>query len=294
MDDLKRHQHASLADDEVDFAIPDHWLAELEKMRVGRVRRFSESNWTLFVVSFLFVVVLWQAIIWLFSVPPYVLPSPPQIAVAIWETRGMLWQHSIVTLKEILVGFGIAVLLGFPVAMGIAFSKVIDRLVYPLLVAGQAVPKVAIAPIMVLWFGFGFRSNVAVAASIAIFPVVVNCALGLKNIDPDMVRLGRSMGASTLRLLLKVRIPNALPNVFAGLKLGITFAVVGAIVGQFIAGSEGLGYLIQLATGQLRTVLAFASIVVLSFLGILLFYAVELLERIFVRWHVSHEVAATG
>lgn len=256
----------------------------------GLTRPSGWPGWILVLLSFAFVVGLWWLVILLFSVPAYVLPSPLAVAEEIVASRGLLTRNLLVTLNEVLVGFGVAVLIGFPLAMAIAFSRVLDRLIYPMLVAGQAVPKVAVAPIMVLWFGFGFQSNVAVAASIAVFPVVVNTALGFKSIDPDLVRLGRSMGATQLRLLRKVRVPNALPNIFVGLKLGITFAVIGAVVGEFIAGSAGLGYLIQLATGQLRTVLAFASIVVLSFLGIALFYIVEGIERVSVKWHDSQSV----
>lgn len=246
-------------------------------------------SWLLFCISFALLVVLWQAVIVVFSVPEYTLPSPWAVAVGIVENFGLLVENSKVTLAEILVGFVLAVALGFPVAAALAFSRVLDRLLYPILVAGQNVPKVAIAPIMVLWFGFGFQSNVAIAASIAIFPIIINTALGLKSIEPDMIRLGRIMGGSPLRVMWKIRLPNAMPFVFAGLKLGMTFAVIGAIVGEFISGSSGLGYLIQVASGQLRTVLAFSSIVVLSVLGIALYYAVEAVERVSIRWHSSQD-----
>ena len=246
-------------------------------------------SWTLFCLSFTLLLLLWQAAITLFDIPEYTLPSPWAVAVGIEENFGLLVENSRVTILEILVGFALAVALGFPIAAALAFSRVLDRLLYPILVAGQNVPKVAIAPIMVLWFGFGFKSNVAVATSIAIFPVIINTALGLKSIDPDMVRLGRVMGASSVRLLWKIRVPNAMPFVFAGLKLAMTFAVIGAIVGEFISGSSGLGYLIQVATGQLRTVLAFSSITVLSLIGIALYFAVEAVERVTIRWHSSQD-----
>jgi NitT/TauT family transport system permease protein len=244
-------------------------------------------SWVLFCVSLGLLVVLWQGAIVAFSIPEYTLPSPWAVAGGIRDNWELLLENSRVTLVEILVGFGLAVALGFPTAAALAFSRVLDRLLYPILVAGQNVPKVAIAPIMVLWFGFGFKSNVAIAASIAIFPIIINTALGLKSIETDMVRLGRVMGGSPMRLMWKIRLPNAMPFVFAGLKLGMTFAVIGAIVGEFISGSSGLGYLIQVATGQLRTVLAFSSIVVLSAMGIALYYAVEAIERVSIRWHSS-------
>lgn len=246
--------------------------------------------WLLFLVSLGSMTLLWQLVVTLFDIPEYTLPSPLAIALGIRENFGLLVEHSQVTLIEIIVAFGLAVAIGFPIAAALAFSRVLDRLLYPVLIAGQNVPKVAIAPIMVLWFGFGFKSNVAIAASIAIFPIIINSALGLKSIEPDMVRLGRAMGGSAFRLMWRIRLPNAMPSVFAGLKLGMTFAVIGAIVGEFISGSSGLGYLIQVATGQLRTVLAFSSIVVLSALGIGLYYLVEAFERVTIRWHSSQAV----
>lgn len=253
-------------------------------------RWWSLARWPsslLFCVSFATLVALWQLATVLFDIKAYTLPSPYAIGEGVVENAGLLWRNTGVTVIEILAAFGLAVVIAMPIAAAIAFSRVLDKLVYPLLIAGQNIPKVAIAPIMVLWFGFGFKSNVAIGASIAVFPVIINTALGLNSIDPGMVRLGRSMGGTPLRILWKIRLPNAMPSIFAGLKLGMTFAVIGAIIGEFVSGSEGLGYIIQVATGQLRTVLAFSSMVVLSVVGIALYYAVEAAERLSIRWHSS-------
>ena len=244
-------------------------------------------SWAMFLISMITSLFLWQLVIWVFRIPEYVLPAPAAILEGIIDNRALLLEHTQVTLVEILVAFFISAVLGFVIASALAFSKVLDSLLYPALVAGQNIPKVALAPIMVLWFGFGFKSNVAIAIAIAIFPIIINTALGLKSIEPDMVRLGKSMGGTPIRLMWKIRLPNAMPYVFAGLKLGMTFAVIGAIVGEFVSGSSGLGYLIQLGTGQLRTVLAFSGIVVLSALGIVLYYLVELIERMSIGWHSS-------
>ena len=164
---------------------------------------------------------------------------------------------------------------------------VVEKLTYPLLVATQAVPKVAVAPLFLVWFGFGEAPKIATAALIAIFPVIVDTAVGLRAIDPDMVRLAKSMRAGPLKTFWKVRLPIALPNIFAGLKMAMTFSVIGAVVGEFVAGTTGLGYLIQAATGTMQTTVAFASIVLLSIIGIVLFVIVEVFERIFVSWHHS-------
>jgi len=174
-------------------------------------------------------------------------------------------------------------LIGIPVAIAIAFSRVVERLVYPMLVVSQAIPKVAIAPILLIWFGFGTVTNVVLAVSLAVFPIIINFALGLGQIDNDYIRLGRVMGASRTRLFWRIRLPNALPSLLAGMKLAITFASIGIVVGEFFAGSEGLGYVAQAAAGVLNTSLTFAAIVVLSLITVVLFYAVALVEAIALR-----------
>jgi NitT/TauT family transport system permease protein len=174
-------------------------------------------------------------------------------------------------------------------AVAITFVPVVQKLFYPILVATQAVPKVAVAPLFLVWFGFGETPKFAMAALIAVFPIIIDTAVGLRAIDPDMIRLAKSMRAGSLKTFWKVRLPIALPNIFAGLKMAMTFAVIGAVVGEFVAGTSGLGYLIQSATGNMQTTVAFASIVLLSLIGIALFYIVEAFERIFLPWHHSME-----
>src|SRR4029079_1570471 len=144
---------------------------------------------------------------------------------------------------------------------------------------------IALAPILLAWFGFGIKTNVTIGFVIAVFPVVINTVLGLKSIDPAMVKLGRAMGASSWRLFIKIRVPTALPSLFAGLKIAGTFAVIGAIVGEFTAGVRGLGYLIAFTTGNLNMNLAFAALVAISLVGIAAYFAIELIERIALRSH---------
>lgn len=248
----------------------------------------------LFALPLAGIVILWKAVTVALQVPDFIVPAPEDVVRDLWTKPDVFMRHGWSTLQAVLAGFGIAVVLGVPLAMGMAFSPLLDRLMSPVLVAAQAVPKVAVAPIIVMWLGFGFRSTIAVAASIAIFPIVVNTALGLRDIDPDLIRLGRSMGGSPRRLFMKIRLPKALPNVFAGLKLAISFAVIGTVVGEFIAGSSGLGYLIQLASGQLQTVRAFAGIASISLMAIALYYLVELVERFALRWHPSQDVQVSA
>lgn len=239
----------------------------------------------LFVTSIVMLVGGWYLLILVFDLEAFVLPPPHVVFEQMIENHRLLLREGQVTLLEILAGFGLSIAVGFPLGMLIAFSRIMDRLLYPPLIVSQAIPKIALAPVFLAWFGFGFRTNVSISFLIAVFPVVINTALGLKSLEPDMVQLGRAMGSNPWRLFVKIRLPSALPTVFAGLKISITFAVIGAVVGEFVAGSAGLGYAIQSATGLFNMSLAFAGIVAISILGVALFFAVEALERLVLRNH---------
>ena len=256
---------------------------------ISLVRRLASSSLFLGFVSIASVALLWQFAVSIFPIPSYLLPSPTEIGSSMVSQFAFQWKHALVTLREILIGFGIAVAIGIPMAVAITFVPVVQKLFYPILVATQAVPKVAVAPLFLVWFGFGEAPKFAMAALIAVFPIIIDTAVGLRAIDPDMIRLAKSMRAGSLKTFWKVRLPIALPNIFAGLKMAMTFAVIGAVVGEFVAGTSGLGYLIQSATGNMQTTVAFASIVLLSLIGIALFYIVEAFERIFLPWHHSME-----
>lgn len=255
--------------------------------QVPLLRRLASSSLLLGLLSLVAVALLWQATVMIFPIKSYLLPSPVDIGATIIGQFGFQAKHALVTLREVLAGFGVAVLIGVPIAVAITFVPIVEKLFYPILVATQAVPKVAVAPLFLVWFGFGEAPKVAMATVIAVFPIIIDTAVGLRAIDPDMVRLAKSMRAGPLRTFWKVRLPIALPNIFAGLKMAMTFSVIGAVVGEFVAGTSGLGYLIQAATGSMQTTVAFASIVLLSLMGIVLFVIVEAFERVFVSWHQS-------
>lgn len=240
----------------------------------------AQSLWT--VAGFLIVLLAWQAAVSLGHYAEVVLPSPLAVAADMIRQRALLLRHTIVTLREIATGFGLSVVIGMSLAFAIAFSKPLSKLLMPILVVSNAIPKVAVAPIILIWFGFGQTTNVVLAILLAVFPIVINTTLGLTQIDPDLIRLGRIMGGRPIRMLRYVRLPAALPNIFAGLKLGITLATIGTIVGEIIAGQEGIGYLSQYAASQLLTVMAFSCIVAMSALGVALFYAIVLLEVVLV------------
>ena len=233
------------------------------------------------------LLLLWALITTVFKIPDYLLPSP--IAVirrAVLEWRILISQTSY-TLIEIVAGFLGSILIGVPMAFAVVLSRPVERVVLPMVVASQAIPKVAIAPILVVWLGFGLFPKIAISFLIAFFPILVSTIAGLKSVETEMIDLVRSMGASTMKIMLRVRLPSALPQIFSGLKVAIALSVVGAIVGEFVGADRGLGFLLLTATGALDGTLVWAALLVLIGLGILLFQIVVAVERVAIRWHVS-------
>lgn len=245
-------------------------------------------------LAFAGLIAFWEFSVRFFAIADYVLPAPSVIGEAIIANWASLLRHSGVTLMEAVLGFLLGIVVGLPLAVLISCSSWLERTIYPLLVASQSIPKVALAPIFVVWFGFGLLPKVLIAFSIAFFPVVVNTVVGLARTPPDMIRLMRSLGSSPLEIFLRVRIPVATPYIFAGIKISSAFAVVGAIVGEFIAATSGLGYLQLIANNNLEIPLLFACLVLLSLLGALIYYAVVLVEHLVLpaplRTHDSGEV----
>ena len=233
------------------------------------------------------VLLLWLFITTVFKIPDYLLPSPISVVRrAFLEWRTLLNQTSY-TLIEIVAGFLGSVLIGIPMAFAVVLSRPVERVVLPLVVASQAIPKVAIAPILVIWLGFGLFPKIVISFLIGFFPVLVSTIAGLKSVETEMIDLVRSMGASTTKIIFRVRLPSALPQIFSGLKVAIALSVVGAIVGEFVGADRGLGYLLLTATGALDGPLVWAALLVLIGLGILLFQIVATVERVAIRWHVS-------
>jgi NitT/TauT family transport system permease protein len=231
------------------------------------------------------LIILWEAAARLFSFPPYLLPAPSAIIESMDTNAVVLIKQSVVTTVEILLGFALSVVVGVPLALAIFLWKPFARTVYPLLISSQAVPKVAIAPLFLVWFGFGLVPKVLIAFLIAFFPVVINTAMGLASLEREKIYLAQSMGLGAVATFFKIQLPNALPSIFAGLKISITFAVVGAVVGEFVGGQGGLGYLLLIANGNMDTALLFAGIVALTALGIVMFALIGLVERLVLPPH---------
>ncbi len=249
------------------------------------IMRLRPLMWT--IGSFAIVFVLWALVVRIFQMPQYLLPGPVPVFASLAKNIAVLANQTLWTSATVLIGFVVAALFAIPLAMVIVVSPVLERLLYPPMVATQSIPKIALAPLFIVWFGFGVAPKVAVAFLIAFFPIVIDTIVGLRSIDPAMIQLARSMGAPPYRIFLKLRLPHALPAIFGGLKVASSLAVVGALTGEFVGSDKGLGYLLVQASGNLNTALLFATLVILSALAMAFFYLVEVLERIAIPWHAS-------
>lgn len=234
---------------------------------------------------------VWEAGVALFRIPPYLLPAPSRLLLKIVAEWQRILLHSWMTLQVVLVGFLLAAVFSIVLAALLLRFRGLANALYPLLVSSQTIPKVAIAPLLVVWFGFGPTPKVLVAFLVCFFPIVIDTLTGLKSVPQEVIWLARSMGARGLDTFLKIRIPAALPNIFTGLKVASTLAVVGAVVGEFVGSDRGLGYLLIQANGTMDVQLAFSVLIVLSLMGVLLFAALDLLERACLPWHISQRMA---
>ncbi len=268
--------------------------ASVARSRAARANRARVSAVLAPIAVVVAVLVLWEACTRLFAVPVFLLPPPSAIAVAMAKNAALLAAGAWITTVEIVLGFLFSIAVGIPLALMIFLWPAFSRAVLPLLISSQAMPKVAIAPLFLVWFGFGLVPKVLIAFLIAFFPVVINTAVGLAAIEPEKILLARSMGFGAADTFFKIRLPDALPAIFAGLKISITLAVVGAVVGEFVGGDAGLGYLLMVANGAMDTQLLFAGIVCLTILGVMLYLLVELAERLAVPRHIVMRDRGTG
>jgi len=228
------------------------------------------------------VIGVWETFIWIFQLPTYILPAPSQIFLGLISDLSLLWVHAQVTTVEILVGFAMSLAIGVPCAILIVYSKPLESALYPLLVFSQIVPKIAVAPLFLIWFGFGWAPKILLVVLIAIFPIIINTIIGLKSVDPQAILMIRSMNASAVKIFCKVTFPSALPTIFGGLKVAITLAVIGAVVAEWVASERGLGYLLLSAGANFQSILLFEALTVVTLIGALLFFLIDVLERRFV------------
>lgn len=233
------------------------------------------------------VLVLWHFSISVFGIPAYLLPTPISVVQRLFTDAAFLGYHSWATTIETLGGFLLSIAIGIPLGILLVWSRALERAIMPLLVVSQAFPKVAIAPLIIIWFGLGLFPKILIAFSVAFFPIVVSTVAGMRSVDADLNDLARSMKSSAVKTFLRIRLPFAMPQIFSGLKVAIAFATVGAVVGEWVGAESGLGYVLLSANASLDTTLLFAVLVALMIIGLVLYYAVEFAERFVIPWHIS-------
>ena len=254
-----------------------------------RVKEFGTITFSLALFT-----VLWELSVWLFSISEFLLPAPSAVIVTLVLKFGPLMEHCFVTFRETIYGFLMGLVLGVVSAILIVYSRALQNLLYPLILVAQIVPKVAIAPLLLVWVGYGEASKVLIAFLVSWFPIIVTTVQGMRMVQPEMLDLVRSLQASDWQIFTKVRLPNALPQFFGGLKIAITLAVIGAIIGEFVGGNSGLGYLVLVANYEINTPLMFAALVVLSALGLVLYGILVVLEMWLIPWSIGEEEQPPG
>ena len=234
---------------------------------------------------------LWEGLVRTFKVPSFILPAPSQVVVTIFDQWWYLLSQLAITVFAAGLGLIIALVFGLVAGAAITTSRLVDQMLTPWLVIAHAVPKVVIAPLFLVWFGFGLQSEMFFVVAFTFFPVIVNTVTGLKSADPEQLLMVRAMGATPAQVLAKIQFPNALASICAGIKLAVTLAPVGAVIGEFVASNAGLGHLLIRAVGDMDTSLAFAAVTVFSVFGVLLWRAAEWVERRVLPWHPSQRDA---
>lgn len=256
-------------------ALPMVWL--------GRIAKGLGENISI-VIAFTVFFLFWEVMVRMLSVPVFILPPPSIIAERLAQDWAVMLIHAYATLVEIVLGFGLSIVVGLGLAIAVVSNRVVEKLVMPFVISLKTIPKIALAPILIIWFGYGLMPKVAIAFLISFFPILISAIIGLRSAEKEMIYLARSMGASTLQIFVKIRFPKALPGIFGGLRVGIVQAGIGAIVAEYLASERGLGYLQIVAQSRMDTTLLFSSVVVLSLMGILLFNLVVLFEKILMPW----------
>ena len=243
------------------------------------------------IVVFVALFLLWEYAVKIFGIKEYLLPPPTKIWSEFLKRWPTVLAGTWVTLSEIVGGYLLAVIVSIPLALAVVRWRFVEESVYPLVVFLQIIPKIAIAPLFIIWFGFGFGPKLLIVFLLCFFPIVVASVAGFKSVDPDVMDFARTTGAKGWKMFLKIRLPQALPEIFTGLKVGAALSATAAVVAEFVASDRGLGYLLQQYNGNLETPMVFAIIVLLSLIGLGIYYLVELIERWVIPWHVSQRPA---
>jgi len=247
------------------------------------------------IVTFFVVIILWEYLIGTLKIfPEYLVPTPTAIISAAMKYSVTYWLHHVqVTVTESLMGFALGSLVGLTSSIVITYSSLVRRILFPYLVVSQVVPKVAVAPLIVLWFGFGILPKIVISALMAFFPVVVATSTGLIDIETSLINLTRSFGATKWQTFVKIRFPNSLKYMMTGMKLAIMSSFIGAIVGEFVASSEGLGYVVLIAEISLNAPAMFISLGLMIVIGIVLYNVVEFSSKKLIPWGIAVELQVT-
>lgn len=251
------------------------------------------QSWAIPLLILIGLIGLWEFWVQVGDIPKWQLPAPSAIAKELIASWALLWKHAYVTLQEVIVGFLVALVSGLLLAAIIAYSKVLEKTVYPIIISSQTIPIIAIAPLLLIWVGYGIASKVIVVALICFYPIAVNTIDGLKAIDFNMVNMMHTLGASRRQIFTKLQIPTSLPYMFSGIKVGISISVIGAVIGEWVGASAGLGYLITYSQPLFLTSRVFAAIIVLSAMGIGLFVLATLIERLMLPWYYAEKKSKT-
>ncbi len=257
------------------------WLRLKEKLKDSVPSIFSVGG----------VIVFWELAVHMFDIPSYILPSPSASISALIQYWDVIKVNLFTTLREIGIGFGMTVVISIPIATLISYSRTFEKTLYPFMVFLQLIPKVAIGPLFVVWFGFGQMPKILMVFLLSFFPLLMDTVAGLKSLNGRLYYMARTMSDSEWKFYWKIKLPNALPHIFSGLKTSISMATVGAVVAEFLGSDSGLGYLLLRANGDINTKLLFAILIVLCIMGMVFFGAVEILEKKLIPWHVSQRVA---
>jgi NitT/TauT family transport system permease protein len=259
--------------------------ASVSNMRVTKRQNYAMIfSWIYPIAAFFAFLGFWQLVVVITQAKRFVLPQPLQVVESGFASLDMLLVQTPSTVLAIVFGFAGAVIVGIPLAVAMVASRALENSLYPLLIGSQGIPKVALAPVLVVWFGFGTLPKLVMAMLIAFFPIVINTAVGLRSIDPNYLYLVRSMGAPAWRTYTRLLLPSALPQVFAGLKLAMALAIVGAIVGEMVGANSGLGYLLVVANGNLDMPLVFAILIWLALISLILVGIIDIGERLAIPW----------
>lgn len=239
------------------------------------------------IAVFIVLFLTWEFAVKLFGIKEYLLPPPSKVWSEFAKRQNIVFAAAWTTTGEIVGGYLLAVAVSIPLALAVVSWKFVEDALYPVIVFLQIIPKIAIAPLFIIWFGFGYFPKLLIVFLLCFFPIVVSSVAGFKSVDPDVMDFARSTGAKGWKLFFKIRLPQALPEIFTGLKIGAALSATAAVVAEFVASDRGLGYLLQQYNGQLETPMVFAIIVLLSLIGLAIYYIVELIERFVIPWHVS-------